>query len=239
MDRRNFDRFYADNIGLIHAVARKGYGRLMGIGASIDYEDLVQELSETFIKAYDKFDEGAGAKFSTYFTFAAYNEINKIAERFERERNGSVVVSVEKKVGEYGYDVRRRYLHGGTMSIEEMGAGLEDETGIEDIIPADTPTPEDIVGATSLAAAIMSKLSPLAASIAGMAIDPPELIEREFIATQAYAEHARGNGEGRRCRSTLNITFVASVLEKTAGIPAGTIRAAKREIIEVTKENLL
>lgn len=239
MDRSNLGRFYADNIGLIHAVARKGYGRLMGIGAAIDYDDLVQELSEVFVKAFDLFDEAAGAKFSTYFTFSAYNEINKIAMRFERERTGGVVVSREKNEGEYGYTVEREYLHGGMIGIEDINAAGEEGGGsFEETVACDSPTPEEIVEAASSARALLNKLSPLAASIAELAFDPPDYIEREFIATQAHAEYARSVGVERRCRSTITIAFVATFLEKTTDLSPAQIRAAKNEIANVAKRGI-
>jgi len=239
MDRNNLARFYADNVGLIHTVARKGYGRLQALGAGIDYDDLVQELSEVFIKAFDGFDEEAGTKFSTYFTFSAYTKLNKIAARFERERAGGVVLSAEKKDGEYGYEVEREYLHGGTIGIEEINAAGEDEySSVEETIACDSPTPEEIVEAASSARALLNSLSPLAASIAEMAFEPPEFLEREFIAMQAHAEYARSVGVERRCRSTITTAFVATFLEKTTDLPVAQIRAAKNEIAAMVKRGL-
>lgn len=240
MDRKDLGQYYAANVGLIHTVARKGYGRLQGIGAPIDYEDLVQELSEVFVKAFDLFDEAAGAKFSTYFTFSAYNEINKIAMRFERERTGGVVVSREKNEGEYGYTVEREYLHGGMIGIEDINAaGEEDGGSFEETVACDSPTPEEIVEAASSARAMLNKLSPLAASIAELAFDPPDYIEREFLALQAHAEYARSVGIERRARPTITIAFVASMLEKITDLPASKIRAAKNEIAALAKEGLV
>ena len=238
MDRENLGRYYADNMGLIHVVARKGYGRLQGIGANIGYDDLVQELSEVFIKAYDLFDEGRGLQFSTYFMFSARNEINKIAERFERERTGGVVVSAVKNKEEYGYEVEREYLHGGTSSIEDLNAAGEEGSSIEETIAADCPTPEEIVCAGQAAAYLLSQLSPLASQIAEMAINPPDFIEREFVAFQAHAEYARSVGLERRCRGVINVSFVASVLERVTDISASQIRAAKSEITSLAKRGI-
>lgn len=238
MDRNNLARFYADNVGLIHTVARKGYGRLQALGAGIDYDDLVQELSEVFIKAFDGFDEENGAKFSTYFTFSAYAKLNKIAARFERERTGSVVVSVEKKEGEYGYEVEREYLHGGMIGIEDINAAGEDGHSFEETIACDAPTPEQIAEASSSLKAFLNKLSPLAASIVELAVEPPEILEREFFAAQAHAEYARSVGIERRGRSSLSTAFVASFLERTTDLPASRINAAKNEIAALAKRGL-
>ena len=241
MDRNDLGKFYADNVGLIHTVARKGYGRLQALGAGIDYDDLVQELSEVFIRTFDGFDEGQGSKFSTYFTFSAYTKLNKIAARFERERTGGVVVSAEKNDGEYGYEVEREYLHGGISSIEEMNANArvsDCDLSLEELIASDEPTPEEIVEAASSARALLNNLSPLAASIAQMAFEPPEFLEREFLAAQAHAEYARSVGIERRCRGTITIAFVATFLEKTTELSAAQIRAAKNEIAALAKRGI-
>lgn len=228
----------SENMGLIHTAARMGYGRLQALGSSLDYDDLVQEMSELFIIAYDKFDESNGAKFSTYFTFAARNEINKIGQRAELERCGTIVVSAEKKEGEYGYDVTRRNYHAGTIGIEEINAACEDGASFEETIASEAATPEQLAIVASEMRAMLRGLSPLAAAMASMTFDPPEYVEREFVASQVHAEFARSVGTERRCRGTLTVGFVATFLERTTDIPCGTIRAAKREIMEMAKRGL-
>lgn len=240
MDRCELDRFYANNIGLIHTVARKGYGRLMGIGAAVDYEDLVQDLSEVFVKAFDCFDEQNG-KFSTYFTSAAINKINQIAEGFELDRTGVKTTrclsnEVNPETGKRKWKAKREQIHAGAVSVEEMSSwGEEDGGSILESIDSGIATPEQVVQAEQELEAMLGRLSPLAATICEMAINPPDLIEREFVALSAHAEYARGQNIERRGRSSLNVSFVAGVLEKTTTLPVASIRAAKREIFEMAK----
>lgn len=219
MDRKDLDRFYADNTGLIHTVARKGYGRLQAIGAAIEYEDVVQELTEVFIKSFDKFDDERGCRFSSYFVPAAYRKLNRIAEDYEAER-----------------------VELGIRSVEEMNGwkndSFSDDGSIEETISGASFPIEDQIGAGRLASEIVGKLSPVASMIAQMAIDPPDFMEREFSAAQAYAEYARSVGVERRARGSLNVSFVCSVLEKVSDIPVLTLRAAKKELTKVVKESV-
>lgn len=241
MDRNNIDRFYADNIGLIHTVARKGYGRLMGIGAAIDYEDLVQELSEVFIKAYNGFDADTG-KFSTYFTVAAGHKISQIAEGYELDRLGVKTTRFESdeinpQTGKRKWKSRRDKIHGGTASVEEMTAHLPEEDGgtFLDIIDSGAATPEQLVSAQQDLDQMLGSLSPLASKIMEMTINPPAFIEHELMAAEAHVEFARSEGINRRHCASISVSFVAGVLEKTAGLPVQTIRAAKREIFELAR----
>lgn len=240
MDRGKLDRFYADNIGLIHTVARKGYGRLMGIGAAVDYDDLVQELSEVFVKAFDGFEEGAG-KFSTYFTVAATNKINQIAEGYELDRTGVKTTrylsdEIDAGTGKRKWKARREQIHSGAVSVEEMSSWSEDGEGsILETIDSGSATPEEILQAQQELGAMLGRLSPLAATMCEMALNPPEFMEREFIAVTAHAEYARSQNIERRGRNSLNVAFVAGVLEKTTDLSVAAIRAAKREIMDLAK----
>lgn len=242
MDRQNLGRFYADNVGLIHTVARKGFGRLQGIGASVDYDDLFQELSEVFIKAYDGFDED-NSKFSTYFTVAAGHKINQLAEGFELDRMGVKTTrylsdEINPKNGKKKWKARKDKIHGGAVSVEEMSSwseGGEDGGSVIETIDSGTATPEQLCQAQQELNNLMADLSPLAAKIVEMTLNPPPFIEEELAAIEAHVEYARSNGFARRNTASISVSFVADVLEKTSGLPALTIRTAKREILDLAK----
>jgi len=215
MDRKNLDRFYADNVRLVHSVARRCFSRLQAIGAVMDYEDVFQELSEIFVRAYDKFDDTAGYKFSTYYMTSAYNGFNKIAKSHEVER-----------------------LENGVRSMEEMGSRMDDESDIYSVVASEAATPEQTAVANSSANGMLKSLSPIAALIAELAIDPPDWVEHEFNAAQVHAECSRNLGKERRARGSLNVSFVAGLLEKVTTLPAGTIRAGKLEVLAYAERNL-
>jgi DNA-directed RNA polymerase specialized sigma24 family protein len=241
MERANLNSYYAANTGLIHTVAGKGYRRLMAIGASVDYEDLVQDLSEVFIKAYDLFDETRGAKFSTYFVTAANNKINALAREVEVERIGVKTTrcrldEVDEETGKSKWSSRQERIHAGTTSVEEMNERMgEDGASILETIASSAASPEQIVEAASTLENMLSRMSPLASFMVEAALDPPAFMEREFEAAQAHAEYARGIGVPRRSGTELDIGFVAGFLNKTMGIPVRRIRDAKEEIINATE----
>lgn len=240
MDRSKLDRFYADNVGLIHTVARKGYGRLMGIGAAVDYDDLFQDLSEVFIKAFDGFSEENG-KFSTYFTVAATNKLNQIAEGFELDRTGvktsrHLSDEIDEQTGKRKWKSRREQLHAGAVSVEEMSSWSEEGEGsVLDSIDSGCATPEQFLQAQQELDAMLERLSPLAARMCELTLNPPELLEREFVALAAHAEYARSQNIERRGRTSLNVSFVAGIFEKTTDLPINVIRAAKREVLDLAK----
>ena len=61
-----------DNIGLVHACARRFMGR------GIEYDDLVQSGCMGLVKAADGFDEERGLKFSTYAVPVILGEIRRL-----------------------------------------------------------------------------------------------------------------------------------------------------------------
>lgn len=208
MDRQNLSAYYAANVGLVHDVAQKGYARLVAIGAPLDYEDLFQELTEIFIKSYDKFDESRGCKFSTYYVFSAFNQVNKMAKKFEVER-----------------------CELGTRSIEEMDdRASEDGLSVLEKIDSGFATPEQYVEAMQMARSVVSGLSPMASTIAGMLIDPPAFMEREVEAAIAHSGYARSKNVARRARQQLDIGLVCSVIEKATNAPHSMVTKARREL---------
>jgi DNA-directed RNA polymerase specialized sigma24 family protein len=240
-----FDKFYADNLGLIHTVARKGYNRMYAIGAGIDYEDLVQELSVTFIRAFNGMKDDR-AKFATYFTRSALNRINALAEDFEVERLGikttrNKILGVQVEVGVKPKDKWVKevtQVHSGCSSVEEMSdwnSDGEESSSPLSLIASDCGTPEQNVEAADTYQALMTSLSPLAAELTRMTIDPPDFIEREFEAQEAHAEFARGLGKPRRCRGSLNLSFVCSVIGKTTDLSDAMIKSARGEVILALK----
>ena len=61
-----------DNIGLVHACARRFMGR------GIEYDDLFQSGCMGLVKAADGFDEERGLKFSTYAVPVILGEIRRL-----------------------------------------------------------------------------------------------------------------------------------------------------------------
>lgn len=206
MDRNNLAVFYAENVGLVKQVAWKGYQRLAAIGAVIEFEDLVQELSLVFVDAYDKFDESNGAKFSTYFTVSAFNELNKLARKHEAER-----------------------VELGMRSIEEMDSMAGEGNSLSERIASDALTPEEIAERESAIREVTGRLTPVAALVVEWVANPPDFLMRELCAHQAHADYARSQGVARRNRHS-PARFVRDMLERVTDIPRDQIRQAYRQI---------
>lgn len=207
MDRSNLDQFYRANMGLVHSTARRIRGRIVAIGIQMDHEDVVQELSVVFIKAFDGFDESKG-KFSTYFMWSAFNHFNKMASQHER--------SVE-------FSAR---------SVEEMSTWTSDGDTMDmaDLIPSGEPTPEQQVASLQAVEQALDSLSPLARSIVEVSMNPPECLEFENMASRVHAEHSRSMGIQRRSQPEVNLTFVCGIFE-AAGIDRGMVARARREAV--------
>ena len=207
MEQKNVGKFYADNVNLVHTVARKGYNRFVAIGASIAYEDVVQDMSMVFIKSFERYNSETG-KFSSYFYAAAYNELNKIGKIFEEER------------------IKR-----GVKSVEEMQSFVDDDDGYFELV-SERATPYEEIETASTFADFERRLSPIAKLIVSWMMNPPQEVEAEYQALSSHVAMCReGNNcglGGRRCQG-FGIGFVCDLLQ-LSGIGASAIKKARREI---------
>jgi DNA-directed RNA polymerase specialized sigma24 family protein len=99
---RAFDTSFEAHKGLLHKMARKGYGRLIDLNVAVDYEDIFQEMSLAYVKAAQKYDVTKGITFSAYLGKTVWNEFNCFVEREQRQN----FVSVDSfEVGDDDMDV--------------------------------------------------------------------------------------------------------------------------------------
>ena len=208
MNRANLDTFYKKNIGLIHVVAKNGFARLQRVGSSINYDDLFQELSVVFIKAYDLYDESKNIKFSTYFTTAARNTVNRIVKSQEVER-------MDHKL----------------RSFEELDANGDDESGVSilDTIASDELTPKQALERKQAFASLNERLSPLALKIVEWVFRPPAFLEKEYDAYGAYIKYAQSKGAKSR-KMDYSPRFICNVLEKTGTVEPVILRSVLKEV---------
>ncbi len=96
-----------ENLGLVHAVAKKFTGK------GVDYEDIVSAGCIGLIKAIDNFDESKGFKLSTYAVPAILGEIKRIWRD-----GGSIKVS--RKIKELSLKANRL----NEQSLKERGVEL-------------------------------------------------------------------------------------------------------------------
>ncbi len=126
------DRLVTENIGLVHACARRYMGR------GIDYDDLFQSGCEGLVKAAAGFDSSRSVRFSTYAVPAILGEIRRLFRD-----GGSVRVS--RSLRDLGLKIHRaedefRAAEGRDPTVSELAArlGVEPES-IAEAIDASRP----------------------------------------------------------------------------------------------------
>ena len=203
--------YYKANMGLVHVVSRKGFSRLAAAKVVIDYEDVFQEMSIVFLKAFEKFDESRGFKFSTYFFMCAYNRLNRWAQDLIEER-----------------------LKHGMVSIEELGDSMDGESGDMSQVLTDYADPgadpESIFRVTELLEYMAKTLSPLASLILEWSIAPPEEVMTEVRKAQHYADYGRSTGHNSRCMVQVTPRYIASFIGMISNATPPEVSGALKEI---------
>lgn len=126
------DRLVTENIGLVHACARRYTGR------GIDYDDLYQSGCEGLVKAAAGYDSSRNVRFSTYAVPAILGEIRRLF------RDGGTV-RVCRSLRDLGLKIHRaemefRSAEGRDPTVSELAEklGVEPET-IAEAIDASRP----------------------------------------------------------------------------------------------------
>ncbi len=142
-DKTRRSQFIEENLGLVHACARRFRDRGM------DYDDLYSAGCMGLIKAYDGFDEGRGVCFSTYAVPVILGEIKK------QFRDGGTV-KVSRSLKELGIRINAAREHhlklcGSEPTLlqlaEELGESVESVSlAIQAAQPAISLTPENREG---------------------------------------------------------------------------------------------
>lgn len=206
--------YYKANMGLVHVVSRKGFSRMVAAKVVIDYEDVFQEMSIVFLKAFEGFDESKGFKFSTYFFMCAYNRLNRWAQDLIEERLKHGVVSIE----ELGHN-----LEGDDIDMGSMMQDMSDPSA----------DPESSYRVRELLEHMATTLSPLAGLILQWSIAPPEEVMTEVRKAHQYAEYGRSKGHNSRCMVQINPRYIASFVRMISDASQPEVTKALREIEEL------
>ena len=206
--------FYKANLGLVHAVSRKGFSRLAAAKVTIDYEDVFQEMSVVFLKAFEGFDESKGFKFSTYYFMCAYNRLNRWAQDMIEER-----------------------LKHGVVSIDELNDSSEQgdmdlASTLEEFVDPSSD-PESSYRVRELLEYMAKTLSPLAGLILEWSVAPPEEIVIEVRKAQHYAEYGRSKGYNVRCMVQVSPRYVAGFVRMISNVSQPEVTRALKEIEDI------
>ena len=126
------NRLVTDNLGLVHACARRYTGR------GVEYDDLYQSGCEGLVKAAANFDSSRGVRFSTYAVPAILGEIRRLFRD-----GGSVRVS--RSLRDLGLKIRRaeetfRRDEGRDPTVSELAEKLSVDPGsIAEALDASRP----------------------------------------------------------------------------------------------------
>lgn len=169
--KRAFSTNYNDHIGLVHTFARKGWGRMLKAHVDVEYEDVFQEMTVTFVKAVKAYDPSKGTAFTSYVGRAIWNDFNRYAQKYIDER-----------------------MELGLTSIQEMEEGDDQEGGawFNDSIASTERNPEEALDRKQQMLENLRALSPTAKFLAAQLIAPPPELEAAFAAHQAKAIEGGG-----------------------------------------------
>lgn len=204
--------FYEKNKGLVHAVSRKGYARLQSAGVGLDYEDVFQEMSIVFLKAYEGFDASKGFKFTTYYYMAAFNKLNNWAQKQISER-----------------------LTYGVLSVEEMDDRAGGDSDVENVMMVDPSSPESYYKCKEFLIHVSKTLSPLVGLILNWTLTPPPELLEQLRMAEYHAEFGRSIGISSRNMATLSPRYVGSFLVMVAGACPSHVNEAIKEIALLEK----
>jgi RNA polymerase sigma factor (sigma-70 family) len=205
--------YYKANMGLVHNVARRGFKRLAAARVTIDYEDVFQEMSMVFLKAFEGFDESKGFKFSTYYFMCAHNRLNGWGQALIEER-----------------------LKHGVVSIEELGHSADADVDMGEVLTefADAGAdPESHYRVTELLEHIAKSLSPLAALILTWSVSPPQEVMTEVRKAHTYAEYGRSKGYMSRCMVQVSPRYIATFIRMISDVTQAEVTRALKEIEEL------
>lgn len=132
------NRLVTDNLGLVHACARRYIGR------GIEYDDLYQSGCEGLVKAASGFDSSRNIRFSTYAVPAILGEIRRLF------RDGGTI-RVSRSIRDLGLKIHR--------AENEMRAELGRDPTVNELAKRLDCEPESIAEAMDASQPVMSLIS--------------------------------------------------------------------------------
>jgi len=173
----------------------------------VEYDDVFQEMSVVFLKAYKGFDATKGFKFSTYYFMAAYNKLNTWAQKMIEER-----------------------LEHGVVSIQELNHTDDGENSLEDVLMVDHTTPEAQYRVTEFLNHINENLTPLASLILAWVLQPPRQVMTEIRKAEANARFGRSLGYNSRCMVNVSPRYIANFIQMISDVKQPEVDRALKEI---------
>jgi hypothetical protein len=188
---------FEDHTGMLHKLAKRGWGRLLEAGVTLPYEDVFQFMCESFVMCQSKYDPSTGFSFGAYYGRSCWNNFNKWAERQIDEKHTLGMVSVEELTGGVGEDA------GDALEFCDFG---QEEDDAHD-------SPEEILEARQESHRAARALSPTAKRVVALLVHHTQ----ELL---AFVEAHNARGMKRIVNINLNVIFNFLEITNKAGVKA-------------------
>lgn len=188
---------------LINKYTFKFHQRAVGLGCSMDENDIRQELSIIFLRCVESYDESKGGSFMNYLISAMYHEMNRLMSKDQR--------NIEQFK---------------TVRQSQMMEEDEDTLGVWDRIDSGWASPEQNLEAYQAMTHMLDNLSPQARLLVENVVAPNQEVIRQFDIQVKGSENIRENGDFARASKSINTNF----LLKLWGVPRHVGQELQKEI---------
>ena len=94
---RAFSTKFEDHKGLLHMKARKTYGILLNNGVSVEYDDIFQEATMSYLRAKEGYDPSLGFSFSAYMGRSVDTNLTRWAGKMLDEKAKLGLASLDEE----------------------------------------------------------------------------------------------------------------------------------------------
>jgi DNA-directed RNA polymerase specialized sigma24 family protein len=206
-------------------LAHKCYARVRAMGLGMDYDDVLQEMNLTYVRALALWKPDKGAKFNSYLTTACLNNFNERIRRPARDRSmlGLVNMTDMRRTGhgegdDFDYEIdhmeRHDFEDARTLSVDALmfeGLNLEGSTGEAEAGAPLHSNPEAIIEHRQQVREAMARLTPTARGMVVEMLRAAHAGEDIPRITEVAAKSQVSAAELRRIRIELARSFGVSV----------------------------
>lgn len=187
-----------------HKIAHRLHTHMRKLGVAVEYMDVFQECSVSFVKASRGFDQSRGFQFTTYYSRVAYRE-------FLRQYKAEITERTEA-------------FH---ISLDSPSASDEDRDHHDVIADETLESADERIIRLQRMEHNFSRLSKLAQVVIAQVINPSAQIRECFDRRVSFVNAAREVGISGKHYSDYTISFVCSAL----GLDRNVTARIKREIV--------
>lgn len=201
------DGTWEGSVQYLHKLCNQAMKKARQHRLHLEYDDLFQEASLSFMDCRKTFNPDKGVKFITYLGYAVINRLNRITGDCIKTQMGLSTISIDN-------------------AKDEDGATLHEQ------IADDQPGAEEMLEREQCLQQRMARLSPVARMVINMtALPPPELVEEfEAFRTRCARERELHNVRSIAPRE-LNSSFIlAHYLPAVIGLSLTQRRALNLEL---------